>query len=498
MGKRWAVLAVIVMFGGAFSVAQQLDRFIFLQNTEIGSLSPARDFSVSGLGVHAHLFDPLVDFEGPALTLTPKLAESWVALDDTSWLFTLRSGIQFHDGSTLTADDVKFSLELYGEDGSVRKGYVSSIDSVEVQDSLTVRIITKQPDAALLSRLAYLYILPKAYFERVGEAGFATAPVGTGAYRFVSWERDVELVLAANDGYWGVPATVRQLIIKPVIEASARLAELQTGRADVISGVPVEMAEQLLSDPSVRLVRAPGVRQVYYPLNTLTPPLDDVRVRRAINYAIDRDAIVEYILGGYGETRGGPFAERQWGAGTDTERYSFNPELARELLREAGYEDGLTVTWDMTPGAIVMGVDIAEAVANMLGQVGITVTLDMMENSRRLELYYAGDFDITMTTWSLQSDPDAILSGLRVESTVGAFLKNEEVDRLLTLGRTTLDPVERESVYGELEQLLIDVAPWMLIHAQDELYGVRADVDWEPYPFGGNAGMTYRSPVSAE
>lgn len=480
------------------SLAQSIDRFVFLQNTEAGSMSPVRDFSVAGLGIHAHLYDTLVDFEGPNLEVTPKLAVSWATIDEVTWEFKLREGVRFHDGSAFTAADVEFSLDLYAQDGSTRLGYVANIADVVVVDDLTLRIVTTVADAGLLSRLAYLYILPKSAFEARGTEEFGVNPVGTGAYAFVSWERDVELVLEAYGDYWGKPATVRQLVVRPVREASARVAELRTGRADVISLVPVEMAGELASDPALRLVAATGVRQVYFPLNTLRPPFDDVRVRQAINYGVDRDAIVEYILEGFGEVRGGPFAERQWGADPEAERYTYDPDRARELLAEAGYPNGVSVTWHMTPGAVVKGTEIAEAVANMLGQVGFDIRIELMENAERLDRFYSGDFDITLTTWSLQSDPDSVVSGLRVESTASSYFADDEVDRLMRLGRSTVDLEARRLIYNQLEELLIWHAPWLLVHAQDQLYGLKADSSWEPYSFAGNAGMTYLVPMSAE
>lgn len=490
------LLAVIMLSSVTFS--QPIDRFVFVQNTEAGSMSPARDFSVAGLGVHAHLYDTLVDFEGPNLEMTPKLAVSWATLDDVTWEFKLREGVRFHDGSPFTSADVVFTMALYGEDGSTRLGYVANIDSVEAVDDLTVRIVTRVPDAGLLSRLAYLYVLPKAAFEARGAAEFGVNPVGTGAYEFVSWERDVQLVLRANHDYWGKPALVEELVVRPVREASARIAELRTGGADVVSLVPVEMAAEFETDPSVKLVSAVGVRQVYFPLNAHKAPFDDIRVRQAINLGVDREAIVEFLLEGHGEVRGGPFAERQWGADPDAERYGYDPERARQLLADAGYPDGVDVTWHMTPGAIVKGVEIAEAIANMLGEVGFRVNIELMENSQRLDRFYAGDFQISQTTWSLQSDPDSVVSGLRVESTASSYFANEEVDRLMRLGRSTVELEARRAVYNELEALLIEQAPWLMVHAQDQLYGLQADSVWAPFSFAGNAGMTYLTPMADE
>lgn len=488
----WVLALLLFTFSAA---GQVVPRLVFLIPSEAGSLSPLRDLSTAGLGAQAHVFDTLVDYSGPDLALTPKLATSWDVVDEATWVFHLREGVTFHDGSPFTADDVVFSLELYGSPESVRSGYVSTVESVDAVDDYTVRIQTTGPDAGLLARLAYLYIVPHSTYEQMGDAAFGVAPVGSGPYRFEEWRRGEYLRLSGYADYWGGTPAVGELEIRTVVEAATRVAELRTGRADAISSLPIEMVASLLADADIEIVSAPGVRQVYYPLNATRPPFDDVRVRQAVNYAVDREAIVGFILEGYGEARAGPFAERQWGADRDAERYTYDPERAKALLVEAGYPNGLDVVWDMTPGVVVKSIEIAEALANMLGQVGVRVSFNMMENGQRIDRYLRNDYDLTMVTWSLQSDPDSILSGLGMESTSGRHFSDPGVDQLLRLGRATVDPAERELVYQELERVLIELAPWLMVHAQDEIYAVRQGLGWVPYPFAGNAGMTYFVPT---
>ncbi len=472
------------------SAHAQTGEIVFLQTAEAGSLNPIWDWSVAGLGIHAHIYDPLVDMEGPELKLVPKLATSWEIVNPTTWRFKLRQGVKFHNGQELTSEDVKFTFEAANGPRSVKRSLVAQIDKVEAIDRYTVQVVTKQPDAALLARLAYLYILNKAAYEKDAEE-YGRNPVGTGMFQVVKWDKDQQLVLQAFANYWGPKARAAKLTVKPVKEATARLSELQTGRADIIRGVPVEMAKELGRDNQVQVIVARGVRQIYYPLNALKPPFNDKRVRQAVNYAVDREAIVKNILEGYGEVRTGPFSPKQWGADPAVKGYTYDLQKARQLLREAGYPNGIDVTWDITSGTAVKDVEIGEAVANMLRQVGIRVQLNTLEAAELIRKQNAGQFDISQTSWSLQADPDSIISGLRIHSSVVLGFKNEAVDRLIDQTRMTMDPSKRLTVYHQLHRTLVEEAPFLMIHAQDEVFAARKGVNWSPYPFGGNAGMTY-------
>jgi len=468
--------------------------FVFLQTAEAGSLNHIVDWSVAGLGIHAHIYDTLVDMEGPDLKVTPKLATSWEIVNPTTWRFKLRQGVKFHNGQELTAEDVKFTFETANGPKSVKRSLVAQIDKIEVPDKYTVHIVTKQPDAALLARVAYMYIVNKAAYEKDAEE-YGRNPVGTGLYRVVRWDKDQQLVLQAFNDYWGPKAKVARLIVKPVKEATGRLSELQTGRAHVIRGVPVEMAKQLSQDPQMQLIVARGVRQIYYPFNTLKPPFNDKRVRQAFNYAIDREAIVANILEGYGEVRTGPFSPKQWGADPKIVGYNYDPQKARQLLRDAGHANGLDVTWDITSGTVVKDVEIGEVVANMLRQVGVRVRLNTLEAARLIQKYYSAEFEISQISWSLQADPDSILSGLRVHSSASTSFKNETIDRLIDQTRNALDQSKRLPIYHQLHRALVEEAPWMMIHAQDEVFAARKGVNWKPYHFAGNAGMVYFVPM---
>jgi len=391
--------------------------------------------------------------------------------------------------------DVKFTFDAAADAKSVRRNYTINIVKTEVIDKYTVIVTSDKPIANMVSILSALFILPKATYERVGEDAFGKAPVGTGRYKLIQWERGQRIVMESNDAFWGNKDQPKRLIVRPIAEPTTRLAELRTGRAQVVKGLPVEAIPELEKDPVAKIAPAKGIRQIYYPLNTLRKPFNDVRVRRALNYAVDREAIVKYVLDGRGEIRTGPMNPRAWGFDPKTQGYSYNPEMAKKLLAEAGYPNGLEMTWNMTRGTYLKDAEIAEAVANQLGKVGVRVKLNFLERGTLFQKYYDGDFDASITAWSLTADPDNLYTGLRIYSPASKWYRNPEVDKLLEKGRETVDTAQRLKVYQQLYDVLVQDAPWLMIHAQDENYGVNRKVDWKPYPFLGIGGNTYFTPM---
>lgn len=468
---------------------------VFVETGEAASLDPLRDLTVAAAGINVHVFDQLVDYEGPTLKLVPKLALSWDNPSPVQWRFKLRQGVRFHDGSEFTAEDVKWTFEVAGDPQSLRKMYVTDIDKTEVVDKYTVIVTTKKPVGNMLATLAQMYILPKQAYQKMGAEAFGKSPIGTGRYKVVQWDKGQRLIMEANDQYWGGKVEPRRLIVRPISEPTTRVAELRTGNAHIVKGVPVEMIAELEKDPVATVVPAKGIRQVYYPLNTTKKPFDDVRVRRALNYAVDRDSIVKYIMDGRGEVRNGPLNPRQWGFNPNAKGYEYNPELAKRLLTEAGYPNGVDVVWNITRGVSVKDVEIAEAFSNQFAKVGVRVKLNVLESGTLFQKYYAGDFMASVTTWSLSSDPDIIYTGLRIYSPASKWYHNPVVDKLMDEGRATVDPAKRLKIYQDLYQVLIDDAPWLMIHAQDENYGVNRKVNWKPYPFLGIGGNTYFIPM---
>jgi peptide/nickel transport system substrate-binding protein len=457
---------------------------------DVGSMDPYRDNSVVGVEVQAHLFDQLVDFRGPDFTPTPLVAERWENPDPTTWRFSLRKGIKFHDGRELTAEDVKFSFELAHASPTAR-AKVANVTDVKVVDQHTVELKTSGPAASLLANLGFIFILPKADYQAKAEA-FGQKPIGSGPYKLERWDKGQRIVLTAFDGYWGGKKAPARIVIRPIAEGSTRVAELLTGGADVIQDLPVENVRQTRENRDLAVVQAKGIRQIFFPINAKADtPLKDTRVRKAINLAIDRETIVRDVLQGYGEARTGPFGVRQMGFNPEAAKFlAYNPEKARALLKEAGYPNGVDVTWNLCRGCWLKDTEVLEAVANQLKAVGIRVKINLLEVNQLLGNQNNASFQIGMIRWSRQYDSDTIIAGIQAQSTTQKWYANEEVDKLIVKARETLDRAAREKVYQELYKAMVEDPGYVFLHAQDSIWGKRASSDWGFNAYAGNGSLT--------
>jgi peptide/nickel transport system substrate-binding protein len=468
-----------------------------IQVDEATSLNPLAEFANPGLMVHGHLYEPLVDFTGPDLRVAPKLAVSWDNPKPTLWRFKLRPNVVWHDGTPFTAEDVKFTLDEGKKPTSVKARFLARVQKVEVLDPLTVQVEMDEPYAPILASWAYLYIVQKKAYEALGAAEYGRKPVGTGPYRLVSWQRQQQLLLEAFDGHWRGAHQPKRIAIRGVREPGTRLAELQTGRADLILGVPIELAKTVQTDPALSLVVLPGIRTPYFPFNNKRPPFDDRRVRQAMNYALDREAIVQGILQGFGEMRGGAFSRSDPWFNTDVPEYKYDPERARALLKEAGKDGGVSFTWLLRRDVLVKDEEIMQAIANQLGKVGIKANLQFVENSTWTPKNLSGDFDMSVSGYGKSVEADTIITGVRWLTENSKFYGNKDLDAVVNKARATFDRNQRIQVYRQADKILREDAAGLFSHAQSELFGVSKKYAWKPWAFAGNGALlTYYLPQS--
>jgi peptide/nickel transport system substrate-binding protein len=436
--------------------------------------------------VHA-IFDHLIarDFEG---NLVPGLALSWTTVGTSTLEFELRQGVTFHNGEVFDADSVKFSVEriLAEEVEAPNRSKFTAIESVEIVDETHVRFILNRPDGTLLDSLTNrLALLPPGYFEAVGAEGFAAAPVGTGPFKFVEWMPDDHVTLTANENYWdgsykGQPQ-VETVIFRPIPEAATRLAELQTGGIDLMQDLGTDQIATVESaGMTVVADEAFQLAYVFFIADDESLPTHDVRVRRALNYAVDVDAIVENLLGGHGSRIASPIGPGYLGYDPNVEPYAYDPERALDLLAEAGYADGFETTLDVTSAGRS---DVIEAVAGYLGQVGVEATLQQFElgqfNQNWME---RAQSTLWAARWGNTPDPQSI--GLFASCTgwISRYC-NEEVTALLDRAQATLDQDERARLYAEASQLLHDDPLAIYLSTSVQVYGIGTRVQgFRPSP----------------
>jgi peptide/nickel transport system substrate-binding protein len=313
------------------------------------NLDPTMNLSSIRAKVGVSLFDSLVGRDADN-RIVPQLAESWKALDDLTWQFKLRRGVVFHTN-------------------------VGEVARVDVLDDYTVNLVLRQPYAPLVNRLIDFSIVPPKYTAEKGNQGLALRPVGTGPFRFVELIKDDHLIVEAFDRHWRSAPKLRRIIYKAIPEPFTRAAALRNNEVDVIDTVPPNLAAELERVGGIRVQRVPSTWIIYLGLNALKKPLADVRVRQALNYATDVDALVKSVLDGNGRRMDGPFTPHMFGFDPSVKGYGPDPARARRLLAEAGYPDGLEITLEAPAGRYQGDKEIAEALGGQWQKAGFSSSM---------------------------------------------------------------------------------------------------------------------------
>jgi peptide/nickel transport system substrate-binding protein len=477
--------ALMVAFGPLGAEAQKAQWVVGVQE-EADVLDPPRGYTALSEMYLNHFLEPLVGIEGEDLKAVGLLAERWTTINPTTWRFFLRKGVKFHNGEAFDAEDVKYSFEVYADPKSRRAHMLSAVERVEVRDSHTVDVITAKPFGALLTNMARLFVLPKDTREKLGADGFGQQPIGTGPYRFVQWQRDHQLVLEANSGYWRAAPSPNRLVFRVIKDPATRAAELRAGGVDIITNPPIGQLE-VLDRGETQVVAAKAGRVIMYPFNLKQPPFDNLKVRQAVNLAVDREVIVRSVLGGRGMVLGGPFTLGWLGYDPEVKPYPYDPARARLLLAEAGYPQGFETSWSISSGALLKDAEIAEAAAAQLRQVGVRVALAPTQRAVQAQQFEAGNYQgMTSSAWGSQFEPDLMLSWL-----VRPHSMLPRIQEQIEAGRREVDPEKRRKIYQALYRVFQEEAPWLFIHAQDELWAKRRDVVWTPYYMSGSKVIVY-------
>lgn len=448
------------------------------------SWDPIDTFLLDWSTVASSVFEGLVD-RTLDLELQPGLAEKWEYADDNTIVFTLRQGVEFHNGEPFNAEAVKYTFDrLLGEEGKKGPQFsnYSSIDSVEVNDEYTITMHLNSPDPVLLTKLSGYgaVIVPPNYIEENGDEHFNNNPVGTGPFKMVGYKRDQEVLLEKNENYWkeGLPK-LDKVTFKVIPEASTRLAELQTGNIDIMKRVEVAQAETVKGSDYLKLLEVGTPTVFSLRFDTAREPLGDVRVRQALNYAINKEEIISEILGGYGRLISTYQSELSFGNNPDLEPYPFDPEKAKALLQEAGVEEGTELDI-FIPGNDGNFKEIAQAVSFYLEEVGLklninsvdntTLTSDLIPSGQAGHMYRQG-----WGGWTLDFDNTAYLMYHEGEQWNPSF-KDEKVEELLAAQRATVDQDERIEIFKELTEVLYELAPEVNLYQAVDLYAVNERV----------------------
>jgi peptide/nickel transport system substrate-binding protein len=417
------------------------------------------------------LFDSLVWLNDDN-ELEPSLAERWDLSDDgTEYTFYLREGVTFHNGEPFNADAVVYSWQRVVEGEYEWGDQWREADSVEKIDEYTVKVTTPEPNALFMSVVFDAWaMIPPVYFEEVGKDGFNEHPIGTGPYKFVEWVKGDHITMEANLDYWRGAPKIKNLIFRPIPESSTRVAAIQTGDVDIVTRLTSEEAQSLLGVPNVKVISYPQTRIWYVAFNNVTTgigqPTEDPLVRQAMNYAVDVDTIIDALFDGFAKPATGYVATGELGYGA-VEAYGYDPAMAADLLAQAGYADGFDMDMACPAGAYTHFEEVCEAIVGYLGEVGINITLDIMESGQ----YW--DLEANKELPPLFGDSWSALGGEAYRRLTGALMawdapysswEDQTIIDLLNEIKQTVDRDARKALYEDLQVYMKENPPFIYLY----------------------------------
>lgn len=438
---------------GGGTVGGYKNTLTWAQGADVTSLDPHQGKETPAVQVNTQIFDTLVTVDPETNEVVPQIAESWEQTDDQTYVFKIREGIKFHDGSDLTAEDVKFSLDRARNSAAVSY-IVNFIEEVTVDDDHTVTVKTTAPYAPTLRNLAipFAAIVPKAVVE-ADENAFIQNPVGSGPYKFVEWNHGDHVTLKAFDDYYAGKPETENLIMKVIPETSQRTIALETGEVDLAYDLAVNDIPKVNSDDKLTVYEIPSLTCWYVSMNMNKKPFDNPKVREAMSMAIDRQTIIDTINAGSGQTADAIIAPAVFGY-YSTGVKEYNPTKAKELLAEAGYPNGFSTTLWVNDNQ--SRIEMCQAMQAMLLEVGVQCNLEVLEFGSFISRTTAGDHDLAYFGWTTSSgDADYSYYSLEHSTQQGAagnrsFLADPDVDKLIEEARSNTNEEERKELYKEL------------------------------------------------
>ena len=490
------IIGILVVHAGCISKTAENDGqkeyVIGFSSDTLGFYPWIEAYDVDTMSINSNIFNSLVELDNN-MRLTPGLARTWSNPDDLTWRFTLRDGVTFHNGYPFSAEDVKYTIDsiIEDEDNELR-GLLTSVSEVKVVDNLTVDIITKEPYPILLNNLLDVFIVSKKYQEETDNHW----PIGTGAYKLVDYVEGESISFERNDRYWKGPPDIRRFMFKIIEDSEEKKNALLNGTVDLCSFKSdyydeVKNTEGL----EIKTVSSPTIFYLSYDLREngsvgygdLKNPFSDVRVRRAVYHAIDVDSIIENELNGFGTAATQFVSPMIYGYNPDIERLEYNVSLSKQLLSEAGYENGFSVTFDCTDdnGSI----EICTVIAEQLSAVGINVTLNPLGPdefygkvlSRNSQFYIIGWLAATADGGEIF---DYLLRSVDDEHGIGTYnlgyYSNARVDEIGENVSKLMDLEERLKLMQEGFAIAMEDVAWVPLYSIAGNYAYIEELDWTP------------------
>jgi peptide/nickel transport system substrate-binding protein len=450
------------------------------QGVDIESLDPYVTTSGASKGIMWTIFDRLVikdiDFQ-----TQPGLATSWKTLDPNTWELKLRQGVKFHNGEPFDANSVKFSFARF-VDPAIKNGYASNlkpVTGVEIVDDYTVHVKTSAPFGDFIETLTgYVEMLPPKAAANTTE--FLKTLPGTGPYKFVSWNANDKFVVEAAGPHWNGEPRIKQVTFRPIPDGTARINELKSGGVDLITNVPALQVNSIKNEPGITISRAINSSSiVLIPSFLTTDVFKKKEVRQAMNYAIDKDALIKVVLQGEAVPLESPYAKNiPGGYVPGLPPYKYDPEKAKSLLTAAGYPNGFKFSFKAPNGRHLQDKQVAEAIVGQLAKVGITAELETIEWStyvqgiigRKYELFFLSQGGAPVSV-NAQTNWSSKIKGIAWQG-----YTNPQVDDLIEKAGKTVDDKERIALYEQMDKIIWEDCPWIFLYNQQDIYAAQAKV----------------------
>ncbi|SCY78838.1 ABC transporter substrate-binding protein [Alkaliphilus peptidifermentans] len=442
-------------------------------NAEIISLDPHNISDTLSRSATNTMYESLLEHNN-SMELEECLAERYeISEDGLEYTFYIRQGIEFHDGTALNAEAVKYNFDrVTDEEKNLRRRRnFLQVESTEVIDEYVLKIYLKAPFAPMLDRVASLSIISPKALEEYGDRGIITNPVGTGPYVYKEWVTGDRLVVIKNQNYWRSGPQIETLTIKPILENGARIAMLQTGEADFIYPMPTEQVNIVANDANIEVIEGMSTIARFTFINTSKDFYSDVRVRQAMNYAIDKEAYTNVVRSGY-STPLSSHVPASIKYHVPQPLYEYNLEKAKQLMAEAGYPDGFkTHIWAPNDTENMRGM---EFVSQQLAQIGIEAEVIPMEEGTLSNSIYSAQtpeestvhmWYVSWSAFDFDGATNSLFHSRNIPPTAPnvSYYRNPVADELIDLGSTEVNSIKRAGIYSELQEIIWEDAPWLFL-----------------------------------
>lgn len=444
-----------------------------LRTQDPQEISGLMEGTIAGL-----LYDPLIDTTAK-LEQIPGLATEWkMAADGLSYAFKLREGVQFHDGTPFTADDVEFTFDRLLQNSQLQHAavWLDQLKEVRVDDPLSVTFLLKAPNPGLITNFSAEPILAHNAIEKYGEK-FYEKGIGTGPFTFKEWGKNQRWVGEAFPGYWNKEAVhLNQVIFRPITEAATRIAALQTGEVDIIDSLSGDEAQQLGDQPNIKIDRSPSTDTIQFTFNLSRAPFNNADARWAVAHAIDYNAIVNDIVHA-GQVVAAPIPPGTVGYDEALVKAvpEYNLDTAKGFLSKAGVAPGTKIKFILNPAWFAKLDLVAEYISEQLRSIGFDVDMQFMEPGAYTEARKSRDFDIAVQQANKGQNPDTNYTVLNVYGTFGSDLAKVRPDiiQMINQARTELDAQKRDELYRNIQHAMYDMMAELILYRQEYIWGVR-------------------------